>query len=229
MWIPETMMTSNYIKARDEIGTIDNGRLYVAVSSICEQPILGLFAGVQFKAGDVITSYGGLLKTAHEVRKSGTMKSHVRRIPGSIYVRDGYEWSQCFDRKSTEYALNQKNLVTSERAHLKLCSRAKAPKSLLDILQASVADKKSPLKDKAVASVNSASWQDMCTRISTEGLGYMSNTAHKSLHNVKVIPVNMVRDGLYPAGLFYIAKKDIEINEEIIAPYNNHDPALIGI
>ena len=103
MWIPETMMTSNYIKARDEIGTIDNGRLYVAVSSICEQPILGLFAGVQFKAGDVITSYGGLLKTAHEVRKSGTMKSHVRRIPGSIYVRDGYEWSQCFDRKSTEF------------------------------------------------------------------------------------------------------------------------------
>ena len=64
-------------------------------------------------------------------------------------------------------------------------------------------------------------YTQMKARIRSEGLGYMSNTSSRANQNVKVKHVTTVRDGLHPDGLFYIAKRDIEIGEEIIAPYNN--------
>lgn len=50
-------------------------------------------------SGEVVTTYGGSLRAAHEVRaEPSSHHTHTRVIPGSLFVRDGRPYSLLFDR-----------------------------------------------------------------------------------------------------------------------------------
>ena len=74
--------------------------IHVSMSHRGATPMLGLFAKARFYKGDVVTEYGGILRSVSEMRESVPREkwTHARRIPGSDYVRDGYDMSLTFDR-----------------------------------------------------------------------------------------------------------------------------------
>lgn len=91
------LCTGRFWSFWDNMGTLDNEKVYVTTSSIAETLMLGLYAGVDFKAGDVVTEYGGSLRSADSLRNKDE-RSHARNIPGSGCVRDGRHWSRFFSR-----------------------------------------------------------------------------------------------------------------------------------
>ena len=61
--------------------------------------MLGLFAGQDFECGQVITSYGGVYRNDHIVkREPKELYSHVHAIPNSPFVLDGRLSSMSFPR-----------------------------------------------------------------------------------------------------------------------------------
>lgn len=63
---------------------------------VAGQPMLGLFAGREFQAGDVITQYCALIKDdpKHCVR------AYTARICGSMWHSDGSTFAECFNRET---------------------------------------------------------------------------------------------------------------------------------
>jgi len=66
--------------------------------------------------------------------------------------------------------------------------------------------------------------QDILSCVLDGGVGYMTNTGPKSVHNVKIVEVDQRKDRIGSAVLFLVATRDIQPNEEIFSPYNNLDP-----
>ena len=120
-----------YSRYMQSTGTLRNGKVYVAVSGVSPsddmppsdsdeefairrtrrtgrrkedwQPMLGLFAGVDFHEGDVVTCYGGALVNADSARRRPkTTWTHIRRIRDSQYVKDGRLFSALFDRRQVD-------------------------------------------------------------------------------------------------------------------------------
>ena len=121
-----------YSRYMQRTGTLRNGKVYVAVSGVSPsddmppedsdeefslrrtrrsgrrkeddwQPMLGLFAGVDFAEGDVVTCYGGGLINADSARRRPkTTWTHIRRIRDSQYVKDGRLFSALFDRRQVD-------------------------------------------------------------------------------------------------------------------------------
>jgi hypothetical protein len=70
----------------------------VCVSSLARPHVmLGLFAARTFEVGEVVTTYGGSLRSALTARaEPPQLHTHTRKIPDSQFVRDGKKWSQQF-------------------------------------------------------------------------------------------------------------------------------------
>jgi hypothetical protein len=151
--------TSRWKKLRGDVGTINNGRVFIGVSHRAgsDRPMLGLFAGQAFTTGDVVTEYGGSLRVASDVRNEPEcMWTHTRVIPGSIMVRDGLAHSLCFDRSKLHDAIppSLEESSSDDRTEFRP-SLLTAPRSPLP----------SGVSAHAIAEV-----------ICRSGLGYMSNT-----------------------------------------------------
>jgi len=132
-------------KAKD-MGTINNGKIYVAVSSQSDhhlhlstdehskwielpgddemkdvpvRPMLGLFSSVALQAGEYVTGYGGLLEWGESAKSRPRMaNSHVRRIMDSSMVWDGRPYSLLFPRTPT-IMTQQMNLDRTQRMRIR--------------------------------------------------------------------------------------------------------------
>jgi hypothetical protein len=115
---PASLQLKRAAKRLESSGTVANRRVFIAVSDVCEFPIFGLFANAAFKKGDVVTTYGGRLRSAADARKEAKSEiTHVRRIPGSLFVRDGKEFSSYFKRDSDSEMREDRKLPASARVH----------------------------------------------------------------------------------------------------------------
>ena len=86
----------------EDLGTLDNGTLFVAVSDFLSlEPTLGLFANVAFAEGQVITAFGGGLRSASDLRTllGADHGKYARIVPDSGMVRDGSLWALQFPRE----------------------------------------------------------------------------------------------------------------------------------
>jgi transposase-like protein len=118
MTCPEHLKKASVVRKLEHSGSLANERVFVAISDVCESPILGLFANVDFKRGDVVTCYGGRLRSSNDAhQEEEDHKTHVRRIPGSIFVRDGLEFSRYFKRDSVSEMKSELDLPASARVH----------------------------------------------------------------------------------------------------------------
>lgn len=78
--------------------------LYIACSTVAASvatvpPVFGLFAGRAFPKGSLITEYGGEMIEADEARQLPKSKqTHIRRIPNSDFVLDGYTEAREFNK-----------------------------------------------------------------------------------------------------------------------------------
>ena len=154
-------------------------------------PFLGLFTSRPVRAGQVITVYGGDLCAEVDVlKKEPKLYTHVRRIPGSIFVRDGLAWSSMFDRTGVDF---------EKERELPPCLRAR------------------------VLPLSNGDSDEKTERILSGGIGYMINTGPRCTHNVRCINVNPSKDGIVPDELFIVSSRDIDADEELIAPYNNNE------
>jgi hypothetical protein len=73
-------------------GTLLNRKVEARVSEIGGREGRGLFAGVRFKRGEVITLYGGELLTAQKAKEI-TDHSYMLRISDSLYCIDGSQFA----------------------------------------------------------------------------------------------------------------------------------------
>lgn len=88
------MCNRSFLRHMQRTGTLANRRVFVGRSRLLSgqspsrnspKMVLGLFAGVAFKRGSIITEYGGILRSSKHV----LVRSHARRVPGTDEVRDG--------------------------------------------------------------------------------------------------------------------------------------------
>jgi hypothetical protein len=164
---------------------------------------LGLFASQLYAAGDVVTAYGGGLRTARFVRSLGKdALTHARRIPDSDFVRDGRPWAAFFDYSELDAAA-ERNLDAARRTR---------------VLPVDVDLKRVALGERAALS--SFSWScgadegvfpDMLKR---SGLGYLSNTSAKPAQNVRIVDVCPRKDGLGTHWMFLVATRSIAAHDE---------------
>jgi hypothetical protein len=97
-------LTASFVSMYKSSGTIANERCYIAVSRVGG---LGLFAAQSFAKDEVVTAYGGGLRTATFVRSMGKdALTHARRVPNSDNVQDGKPWAAFFESASRELALD---------------------------------------------------------------------------------------------------------------------------
>ena len=145
-------------------------------------------------AGRILRSYDDALKDP--------LPYHIRRIPGSHYVRDGRLLSECFERNQREMR------------------RARSEGRILSMV---------PLLIPANISADTPEGTLLHKLLYYRGVGYMANTADRHhdpsiTNNVRVTTIPLYRSkastGTY-AGLFLQTTRKVERNEEILCPYNN--------
>jgi hypothetical protein len=195
----KTCREKKYQERIDKIGTLDNGRVSVRVSSLAAPvPMMGLFANQKFEVGEVVTTYGGQLRSVHDARsESARLHTHTRRIPESDFVRDGKAWSERFRLSfPLKEQLQEMKRPAGKRTHL------------------------FPTNDHKKKEQDGKAEDILNTFIRTTGIGYMANTGPRKQLNVKVINLSVDKFGLEPCEMFYVASKSIQPDDEILVAYN---------
>eukprot|EP00461_Guttulinopsis_vulgaris_P001757 UN01757 len=78
-------LSKRYFKIKDELGTLNNKKISLRVSTVAATPMLGIFANQDIAQGEAITGYGGIRRaqtdfTQHEPSAHNT---HARNLPSS--------------------------------------------------------------------------------------------------------------------------------------------------
>jgi hypothetical protein len=136
--------------------------------------------------------------------------THTRRIPGSLFVRDGRPFAILF-RKYRQPLLD----TDSERKHE------------FQLLSDQKMESEHSLNDYSLSVhvfPHYESNPEIERLIMKSGCGYMANTCAREHLNVRIVHVDVRKDHVGPPALFMIATKDIPANTEIFSPYNNTDP-----
>ncbi len=96
--LPAARLNHAYIQKKQISGTLSNKGVYVAVSDLIPgKPILGLFAGRDYKEGDTVTFYGGGVFDLTDARKRpASLNTHSFRLPGGMEILDGFSWAKTF-------------------------------------------------------------------------------------------------------------------------------------
>jgi hypothetical protein len=219
--VATTLYTKAYLSKCATAGTLANGGVYVAVSDLAEQPMLGLFTGRAFKKGEVVTLYGGVVADADDMRRATPAKfhTHVIRIPGSDTVRDGLLWSQQFD---IGLPVDVHDPTIGRWSRTRGCP-VRVAEFAMDM-------KRPPRERTRVLPTGNAeaapdSDEKLFAQILTDGIGYMANTATlpgkpRGHNNVRIHALTPRKDGLGLRVPAFIASHDIPAHTEICVAYN---------
>lgn len=207
--------TKSFKEKLRRAGTIANRGVYVAVSDLgeapLEAPMLGLFAGREFKAGELVTFYGGEIVSADKVKAyPPKLLTHTARIPGSDRVADGREFSYCFDSGVEELGIDEKT------GEAKIVVPAD-PKKLAFLK----GQRKLPAHVRRPFLPLSKLHSSLCEKVWTAGVGYMGNTKGRCGNNTKLHSI--VRDCFGNTAVAIVATKPIRTHEEITYAYQNQD------
>jgi hypothetical protein len=212
-------LTDNFVSMYKRSGTIANGRCYIAVSRIAG---LGLFAAQSFAKDEVVTAYGGGLRTASFVRSLGKeAMTHSRRIPNSDNVRDGKPWAAFFDCSKLDIVAEQQ---------LDAAQRTRVEPIDVDLARAAKGDFFATTLCRSVVHWIFFSVPDegaVSKMLKSSGLGFLSNNAPRTAQNVRIVDLAPLQDGLGTHWMFLVATRAIAAHDEILSPYNNWDPAIV--
>lgn len=200
-------------------GTLANGGVFVAASSLSGDPMLGLFAGRNYAAGELVTFYGGgTTDCSVATHYPRCLKTHMARVHSSDLVLDGLLWSQQFDSGAPVYRYDPET------------------KSAIQVVPADAA-KQAELKQQAQLSAASRPrWKPtgmpelvgderdlkcLVAHVLECGVGYMGNTRGPRGNNAKFKRVEADKFGNSVPAI--VATRDIAANEEITYAYKNKD------
>ena len=81
-------------------GTLENGKVAVQRRRHHGPFVRHLIAMVDFNPDSVVTCYGGFLEAAPRTKGQTNAKTHMRRIPASDFVLNGWAFSETFPSSS---------------------------------------------------------------------------------------------------------------------------------
>lgn len=204
----------SFLRKAKSAATLANGGVYVTVSSLGAKPMLGLFAGRDYKSGEFITFYGGRTMSAMSARRyPHSMRTHMARISNSDLVSDGLPFSDQFDTGRAVYRVDEKDsalpklVKAGDEKRLKQLEAQRA-------LPAAARLRFLPVRceDPTVAA-----------QILECGVGYMGNSLAKG-NNAKLGPIHADKLGNCVEALF--ATKPISAHDEITYAYRNSETFL---
>ena len=192
------LFTSKYKALLTKVATLTNGKVYVSISTLTSPtPMLGLFAGERFEPGDPVTLYGGVLGDVDEYRTAPRVDTHVMKVPGGDWIRDGKPFADCFPIVSE----CDPSINTAYLSELK-----QPPTARSHVL---------PMCDDSALSIY----------IRSNGIGYMANRPSTGEGgNVCIESVNPTTSGVAPRSVLLKANKVIRKHDEILLRYQKHKP-----
>lgn len=196
----KTKYSKKFETAATQIGTLCNGKVYVGKSTISGW---GLFAGVEFEKGDIVTAYGGMLGNAQDYKTPKWPITHVRTVHYSLYVLDGFACS-CL---------------------LKHPKSRKWKQVLLDYFRSPLYELRARAWDNLVT-CSHCSERPVERYLRHSGLGYMMNSpGDKKDGNVRTLFVYPFQDRehIYPYEVFFVATRTIAKGEELFSTYSNNE------
>lgn len=207
--------TKEYIKAREQAQTLRTKGVKTCVSDIdSKAPMLGLFANRDFKAGEVVTFYGGIYAYSDAIPDIPKLRSHTARVAGTDFAQDGYFYSQLFDIGRPVQCF-----VDGELKEVRAKNAQKYDRFALE-MKLPAADRTAvlPVYEEDIPLPEGVDVETLIDTVMDDGLGYMVN-AHSSRQNVRIHTIQPLRTGMGVGRPVLIANKDISKNTELLLKY----------